>query len=393
MGVVEGHCDARFAPIRDIFEASFANGEELGAAIAFCLDGELVVDLWGGHRDVAKTQPWTRDTLVNVYSTTKGMTALCAHQLVERGLLDLDAPVAKYWPEFAAQDKGAIPVRWLLSHQAGLPAVRKPLTQETLYDWDAMAAALAEQEPWWEPGTRHGYHALTFGFLVGEVIRRVSGQSVGAFFRENVAGPLGADFHIGLAAKNDAHTSDLFGSMAPPSPAKDGPVIPGALGQFLRDMTDPTTMAGAAFNNPAGRNDRVNTREWRAAEIPAANGHGTATALARIYGALARGGRLGGVRLLEAASIERARTEQAFGPDAVLGGLPMRFGLGFMLRQDFMPISPNANAFGHPGAGGSIGMADPDAKVGFGYVMNKMKLGLVGGPGAFAVLRKFFELL
>ena len=393
MGVVEGHCDARFAPIRDIFAASFASGEELGAAIAFCLDGEMVVDLWGGHRDVAQTQPWTRDTLVNTYSTTKGMTAICAHQLLERGLLDLDAPVAKYWPEFAAKDKGAIPVRWLLSHQAGLPAVRKPLTQEMLYDWNAMAAALAAEEPWWEPGTRHGYHPLTFGFLVGEVIRRVSGQSVGAFFRENVAGPLGADFQIGLAAEHDARCSDLFGSLAPPSPALGGRVIPGPLGAFLRDMIDPTTMAGAAFNNPPGRNDRVNTREWRAAEIPAANGHGTATSLARIYGALARGGEVGGVRLLEPASIEQARTEQAFGPDAVLGGLPMRFGLGFMLRQDFMPISPNANAFGHPGAGGSIGMADPDAKVGFGYVMNKMKLGLVGGPGAFAVLRKFFKLL
>jgi CubicO group peptidase (beta-lactamase class C family) len=271
--------------------------------------------------------------------------------------------------------------------------VRKPLAQDTLYDWDAMAAALAEQEPWWEPGTRHGYHALTFGHLVGEVIRRASGKSVGTFFRESVAGPLGADFHIGLAAEHDARTSDLYGSLAPPSPAKGGPKIPGPLGDFLRDMTDPNTMAGAAFNNPPGRNDRVNTREWRAAEIPAANGHGTATALARIYGALARGGELGGVRLLERESIDRARTQQAFGPDAVLGGLPMRFGLGFMLRQDFMPISPNANAFGHPGAGGSIGMADPDAKVGFGYVMNKMKLGLVGGPGAFAVLRKFFELL
>lgn len=393
MGIVEGHCDARFAPLRDIFEKSFADGEEIGAAIAFCLDGELVVDLWGGHRDLERSVPWTRDTLVNTYSTTKGMTALCAHQLVERGRLDLDAPVARYWPEFAAHGKQSIPVRWLLSHQAGLPAVRAPLHADTIFDFDAMAAALADQEPWWEPGTRHGYHALTFGFLVGELIRRVSGQSVGAFFRDNVAGPLGADFHIGFDATHDPRVSDLFGSLAPPAPAKGGPQIPGALGDFLRDMTDPTTMAGAAFNNPPGRAERVNTRAWRAAEIPAANGHGTATALARIYGALARGGEQGGVRLLAPASIDQARSEQAFGPDAVLGGLPMRFGLGFMLRQDFMPISPNAGAFGHPGAGGSIGMADPEAKVGFGYVMNQMKLGLVGGPGAFAVLREFYARL
>jgi len=393
MGMVEGHCDARFASLRDIFEQSFASGEELGAAIAFTLDGEPVVDLWGGHRDEAKTIPWTRDTLVNTYSTTKGMTAICANQLVERGLLDLDAPVAKYWPEFAAQGKESIPVRWLLSHQAGLPAIRKPLAADALYDWNAMAGALAEQEPWWEPGTRHGYHALTFGFLVGELIRRVSGKSVGAFFRENVAGPLGADYHIGLGASLDERVSDLFGSLAPPAPAKGGPTIPGPLGDFIRDMSDPTTMAGAAFNNPPGRYDRVNTREWRAAEVPAANGHGTATALARIYGTLARGGELDGARILEPASIDRARTTQAEGPDAVLGGLPMRFGLGFMLRTDFMPISPNAGAFGHPGAGGSIGMADPEAKVGFGYVMNKMKLGLVGGPGAFAVLREFYARL
>jgi CubicO group peptidase (beta-lactamase class C family) len=393
MGIVEGHCDARFAPIRDLFEASFASGEEIGAAIAFVLDGDLVVDLWGGHRDVAQTQPWQRDTIVNTYSTTKGMTAICAHQLVERGLLDLDAPVARYWPEFAQNGKGDIPVRWLLCHKAGLPAIKKPLAMEALWDWDAMTAALAEQEPWWEPGTRHGYHALTFGHLVGEVIRRASGKSVGTWFREQVAGPLDADFQIGLAPEEDARVSDTYGTLAPPAPAQGGPVIPGPLGDFLRDMTDPTTMAGAAFNNPPGRADRVNTREWRGAEIPAANGHGTARALATIYGALARGGELGGARVLARESIDAARTEQAFGPDAVLGGLPMRFGLGFMLRQDFMPISPNAGAFGHPGAGGSIGMADPDAKVGFGYVMNKMKLGLVGGPGAFAVLNRFYELL
>jgi CubicO group peptidase (beta-lactamase class C family) len=390
---VHGHCDARFTSVREIFEQAFARDEEIGAAIAFCLDGRLVVDLWGGHHDAARTREWQHDTLVNVYSTTKGMTALCAHQLVERGKLDLDAPVARYWPEFARHGKAEIPVRWLLSHQAGLPAIGKPLPPETIYDWDAMCAALAEQDPWWEPGTKHGYHALTFGHLVGEVIRRVSGVSVGQWLREHVSGPLDADFHIGLEARHDARTSDLHGGIAPPRAQQAQLNIPGPLGQFLRDMADPTTMAGAAFNNPPGRADRANTRAWRAAEVPAANGHGTARGLARIYGALARGGELDGVRLLEPASIELARSEQASGPDAVLGGLPMRFGLGFMLRTDLMPISPSPNAFGHPGAGGSIGMADPDARVGFGYTMNKMKLGLVGGPGAFAVLREFYARL
>jgi CubicO group peptidase (beta-lactamase class C family) len=320
------------------------------------------------------------------------MTAICAHQLIERGLIDLDAPVARYWPEFAAGGKAEIPVRWLLSHQAGLPAVRDLLPDDAVVNWDVMTAALAAQEPWWEPGTKHGYHALTYGFLVGEVIRRASGKSVGTWFRENVAGPLGADFHIGFGPELDARTSDLHGSLFQQRGATT-PDLPGPLGQMMRDITDPTTMTGAAFNNPPRGADRVNTRAWRGAEVPAANGHGTARALSRIYGALARGGEIDGVRILERESIERARTEQAFGPDAVLGQLPMRFGLGFMLRQDLMPLSPSENAFGHPGAGGSIGMADPDAKVGFGYVMNKMHMGLVGGPSAFAVLRRFFELL
>jgi len=393
MGIaVQGHCDPRFEPVRQIFEESFARDEEIGAAVAFVVDGRPVIDLFGGHLDPARTREWERDTIVNTYSTTKGMTALCAHQLVERGWLDVDAPVARYWPEFAAADKGGIPVRWLLSHQAGLPAVREPLPAEAVYSWETMTRALAAETPWWEPGTKHGYHALTFGFLVGELIRRVSHQTVGEWFRQHVAGPLDADYHIGFGPALDARTSDLYGGLVPPR-QEGAPEIPGPLGQFLRDMTDPTTMAGAAFNNPPGRAERVNSRAWRAAEIPAANGHGTARALARIYGALARGGEVDGVRLLEPESIALARSEQAFGPDAVLGALPMRFGLGFMLRQDLMPLSPSPDAFGHPGAGGSIGMADPDAKVGFGYVMNKMHLGLVGGASAFAMLRTFFELL
>jgi CubicO group peptidase (beta-lactamase class C family) len=388
---VHGTCDARFAAVRDLFARGFSERREIGAAVSFSLDGETVVDLWGGHVDRERTREWERDTLVNVYSTTKGMTALCAHQLVERGALDLDAPVAHYWPEFAANGKAEIPVRWLLSHRAGLAAPRRTISLDELFAWDPFVAALAEQEPWWEPGTRHGYHALTFGHLVGELIRRVSGQSIGAFFRENVADPLDADFHIGLAPEHDARTSDLHGSIAPPR--ENGAKFKGPLADFLRDMSDPTTLAGAAFGNPRFEPGLVNTRAWRAAEIPSANGHGTARALARIYGALARGGEVDGVRLLAPESIERAIQEQAFGPDAVLGGMPMRYGLGFMLRQDFMPLSPSERAFGHPGAGGSIGMADPDARVGFGFTMNRMQMGLVGSAGAFAMIGAFFEAL
>ena len=392
MPPIHGTCAPRFEAVRKLFTESFEAGKEIGAAVSFTLDGEPVVDLWGGHVDPDRTREWERDTLVNVYSTTKGMTAICAHQLVERGKLDLDAPVAAYWPEFAAAGKEELPVRWLLSHQAGLPAPRRKLTTDDLVAWDPVVEALAECEPWWEPGSKHGYHAMTFGHLVGEVIRRISGQSPGTFFRENVAAPLEADFHIGLGAEHDARTSDIFGSLAPPR-TDSGARIKGPLADFLRDMSDPTTMTGAAFNNPRFGTEFVNSRAWRGAEIPAGNGHGTARSLARIYGALARGGEVDGVRLLEPASIERAITEQAFGPDAVLGGMPMRFGLGFMLRQDFMPLSPSPRAFGHPGAGGSIGMADPDAKVGFGFTMNKMQMGLVGSAGAFAMIAAFYEAL
>jgi CubicO group peptidase (beta-lactamase class C family) len=396
---LHGHCDPRFMNVRRVFEKKLEMGGEVGAAISFTLNGKSVVDLWGGfvasEGSADGEREWKSDTLVNTYSTTKGMTAICAHRLVEQGLLDLDTPVVQYWPEFGAAGKEEIPVRWLLSHQSGLPAIRKRLPAEALFDWTTICEALAEQEPWWKPGTQHGYHPLTYGFLVGEVIRRAGGRSVGQMFREDVATPLEADFHIGLDAAHDGRVSNMIGGIAPPRPKSGDPApkIKGPMGDFLRDMTDPDTMVGAAFNNPRMSPSTVNSREWRAAEIPAANGHGTARALARIYGVLACGGEIDGIRILEAASIERARTEQVSGPDATLGQMPMRYGLGYMLRSDFMPLSPSENAFGHPGAGGSIGMADPDAGVGFGYVMNKMHMGLVGGPTAFAVIKAFFEVL
>ena len=390
---VSGHCDSRFEAVRDVFTANLESGADLGAGVAFTLDGELVVDLWGGFLDLDHESPWERDSLVNLYSTTKGMVAICVQQLVESGKLEIDAPVAQYWPEFAARGKQDIPVRQLLCHQAGLPAVRKPLETPVLYDWNAFAAALAEEEPWWEPGTRHGYHAITFGHLVGEVIRRVSGQSVGEYFRAHVAEPLGADFHIGLPDTEHARTSTLHGRLISGDPSKTSADVPEALKNFMREMADPSTMTGGAFNNPRIPPDAVNTAEWRRAEIPAANGHGTARALARIYGTLSRGGEIDGVRILESESIERAIAVQADGPDAVLGGMPMRFGLGFMLRSPIMPLSPSPRSFGHPGAGGSLGMADPDARVGFGYTPNKMQMGLVGGAGAFAMLKAFFDAL
>ena len=390
---IHGHCEARFENVRRIFAENLESGADLGAGVAFTLNGEPVVDLWGGFLESDSDQEWQRDTLVNLYSTTKGMLAICIQQLVERGKLDLDAPVSQYWPEFSAANKAEIPVRQLLCHQAGLPAVRKPLDTPVLYDWEAFTSALAEEEPWWEPGTRHGYHAITFGHLVGEVLRRVSGQSVGEFFQENVARPLDADFQIGVPDADHRRISRLHGQVIAGGGSNSAREIPEPLKAFMRDMADPSTMTGGAFNNPRIPPDAVNSAEWRRAEIPAANGHGTARSLARIYGALSMGGEVDGVRILESESIHRAITVQAEGPDAVLGGLPMRFGQGFMLRSMIMPLSPSPRSFGHPGAGGSLGMADPDQGVGFGYTPNKMQMGLVGGAGAFAMLKAFFEAL
>jgi CubicO group peptidase (beta-lactamase class C family) len=380
---VDGECESRFAGVREVFAKSFATGE-VGAALAVTLAGRPVIDLWGGHCDAARTKPWTRDTLVNVYSTTKGMTALCANRLIERGKLDPDAPVARWWPEFAAAGKQSIPVRWLLSHQAGLPALREDVPHDQRFDWDFWIQALAAEAPWWEPGTQHGYHALTFGHLVGEVVRRADGRSLGRYFREEFAEPLGLDFHIGLSAEQDARVADLI--PAPPSP-------PDAPNPFAAARKNPQSLVGRVFGNPTIETWESNTRAWRAAELPAVNGHGTARSLARVYGALACGGALDGVQVLSPEQIERANSEQAKGLDAVLKPLHSRFGLGFMLTQPMIPFGPNPRSFGHPGAGGSIAFADPDARLGFAYTMNQMQTGLGGDARGFALMGAVYAAL
>jgi CubicO group peptidase (beta-lactamase class C family) len=399
---VHGTCDPRFAKVQELFQRSFDAGEEIGAAASFVLDGKCVVDLWGGHYDLARTREWERDTLVNVYSTTKGMTALCANQLIERCLLEIEAPVSKYWPEFAAAGKETITLRWLLSHKAGLCAVRERLPHNSLYDWDRMCTALAAQEPWWTPGDGHGYHAFTYGFLIGELVRRVTGESLGTYFRKNIAQPLDADFHIGLAAENDSRTSDMYsvyiGNKPAPTTPQTHPAPTEPLAEFARRMQDPTTMQWAALLNPPQDRDAVNTRAWRAAEIPAVNGHGTARSLARIYGALARGGEIDGVRILQPQTIARATTEEASGPERLFcGGVPMRFGLGFVLSDAthrYSRLSPNPRAFGHAGGGGSIGMADPDARIGFGFTMNNMHASIVSaGATPTMLIDAFYEAL
>jgi CubicO group peptidase (beta-lactamase class C family) len=364
---IEGHCDPQFRGVEDAFRQNFDAHDEVGAAVSIVVDGETVVDLWGGHMDAARTRLWERDTIVNVWSTTKGIVATCAHRLVDQGLLDLEAPVAKYWPEFAQAGKKSIPVRYLLSHQAGLPAIREPLPPGSAFKWDVMTEALAKEEPWWEPGTKHGYHAFTWGWLVGEVMRRVTGKSVGTYFRKEIAEPLDLDFHIGLGAEHGARTAEIIPSDPPP---------PGETNFVMEMLRDPQSMSFRVLANPPDffTPGVVNSRNWRAAEIPAANGHSNARAVARLYGALARGGELDGVRVLSLEAIERATAERAHGRDEVMG-LNLRTALGFVLTSPDALLGPNPRAFGHSGAGGSLGFADPDARIGFGYAMNRMLQG------------------
>jgi CubicO group peptidase (beta-lactamase class C family) len=360
----QGQCEPRFERVRQVFAENFERRGEVGAAVAVTIGGKPVIDLWAGHGDAARTRPWQRDTIVNVWSTTKGLCALCGHRLADQGKLDFEAPVAKYWPEFEAAGKANIPVKYLLSHRAGLAAIRAPLKHEDLFNWQKVTSELARQEPWWQPGSKHGYHAITFGWLVGEVVRRISGKSLGTYFRDEIAAPLGADAYIGFGPELDARVADIVPA-PPPKPGEPNP--------FLEMMKDPESVSAKAINNPNTTllPETTNSRAWRGAEIPGANGHSTARALARIYGALSCGGELDGVRIVSSASLPRFYTEQSKGLDEVLK-FPTRFSLGYMLSQPGAQLGPNQRSFGHPGAGGSLGFADLDARVGFGYVMNQM---------------------
>jgi CubicO group peptidase (beta-lactamase class C family) len=357
----EGSCDPRFAPLRDAFRDNFAERGELGAAVCVMVGGRVVADLWGGWADQANGRQWRPDTLVNVFSVGKGLIAACAARLAGQGRLDLDAAVAACWPEFGAAGKDGITVRQLLSHQAGLPAVRRRLPPGTMLDWPVMTAALAAQEPWWEPGTGHGYHANTFGFLAGEVIRRVTGGTVGTLLREEIAGPLGADVHIGLSASEHGRVATV--TWPGPLPTEEEP--PG--------LERARLMEHNAYFNPGGLSGAgvINSPEWRAAEVPSANAHGTARGVARVYAALAGGGSLNGAVIVAAAALAEATAEQVYGQDLVLHR-PSRFGLGFQLTQPERPIGPGQAAFGHFGAGGSLGFCDPESGLAFGYVMNQM---------------------
>lgn len=375
---IGGTCEPRFAEVREEFERNLAERGEVGASVCVTVDGETVVDLWGGVADPATGRAWDRDTICVVWSSTKGAAALCAHMLVSRGLLDLDAPVAETWPEFAKNDKGGITVRQLLSHQAGLAAISEPVPDGGLCDWDLVVDLLARQEPLWEPGTRNGYHALTFGHLVGELVRRIDGRTLGTFFADEVARPLDLDFWIGLPEELESRVAPII-SADMPADLEELPLF------YQQALTDPTSIPGLVLRNSGGLMDPgvINTRAIHAAEIPAANGIANARGLAGMYRPLALGGVVDGFRLLDEATLtEASRVAVATSRDAVMG-IPTRFGLGFMKSMDNRvhggiesSVLLSEDVFGHAGAGGSLGIADPGARMSFGYAMNKQGGGL-----------------
>jgi CubicO group peptidase (beta-lactamase class C family) len=356
---VHGQCDERFEPVKEAFLKNFEEDLEVGASLAATIDGKFVIDIWAGYADASKTIPWERDTIVNVYSTTKVMTVLCTLMCVDRGLLDFDVPVAKYWPEFAQAGKEKILVRHILSHTSGLSGFEKKIRVKTLYDWDKVVKILAAQEPWWEPGTRSGYHSLTHGYLLGELVRRVTGKSLGTFFREEVAIPLRVDFHIGLSEDHDSRVGELI----PPE------VDLKELAVFM----EPGSIAMKTLVNPTLTAKEPLTRAWRAAEIPAANGQGNARSVAKIGAILACGGKLDNRQFLSSKIIDAAIEEQIYNEDLVML-YPIRFGLGFGLNSKEMAprLGPYPRIFYWGGFGGSIITMNPDTKTSFAYVMNKM---------------------
>jgi CubicO group peptidase (beta-lactamase class C family) len=369
MADIHGICDERFESVRSALAENVDSGEDLGASIAVDLDGDIAVDIWGGHKDEARTQPWERDTITNVWSTTKTVTSLAALLLVDRGELDVDAPVARYWPEFAASGKQDVLVRNLMGHTSGVSGLEQPAVIEDLYDWEKSTARFASQAPWWPPGTASGYHALNYGHLVGEVLRRITGTTLKQFVAAEIAGPLGADFQIG-AAESDW---DRIADVVPPPPLPFDLAAIGPDSPAVKTLTGPFVAAETA-----------NTADWRRADIGAANGHGNARSVGAVQSIIAGRGQARGVRLLSERGCDVVFEEQSSGTDLVLG-VPIRFGMGYGLAGELMPIGPRACYWG--GYGGSVVVMDQETRLTVAYMMNRMDTGLVGDiRGATIVL-------
>ncbi|MFI1017474.1 serine hydrolase domain-containing protein [Streptomyces sp. NPDC020965] len=378
---VQGTVAAGFEPVADAFIRNFEQRGERGAAVAVYRDGRKVVDLWAGTRDVDGSDPWAVDTAQTVRSVTKGVAAAVVLLLHQRGQIDLDAPVGTYWPEFKAAGKERVLVRHLLTHRAGLPALDRPLTPAEAIDGVSGPAAVAAQRPAWEPGTDHGYHAQTYSWLIGELVRRVTGRTIGRWVAEEIARPLGLDFWIGLPA-DEAHRVGRIGPVEEPPSATAGLTLrpKRAVSDAYRDPGSLTRRSFGAIDPLPDENDPG----YRAAELPASGGISTARALARFYAATI-GQVDGGPRLFAPATLTLARTEESAGPDRVLV-VPTRYGLGFMLHGPAAPLL-GPGSFGHPGRGGSLGFADPGSGVALGYVTNGLRKGVTADPRGQALIR------
>ena len=356
---VQGFVADKYERVRDVLAANLASGEDVGASYTAMLDGEVLVDIWGGHQDVERTTPWERDTIINVWSTTKTMSFLCAHMLSDRGDLDFYAPVAKYWPEFAANGKADVEVRHIMSHSAGLSGWDAPLVEADFQDHEKLVALHAAQAPWWKPGSQSGYHAISQGYLIGEIVRRITGVSLGTFFRTEVAEPLGADFHIGTPAECDPRVALVI----PPSEALTAAGL------------DPQSIAVRTMSNPMLDASASHSIGWRRAEMPAVGGHGNARSVALVQSIISGNGVRNGERFLSEASVRRIFEEQTNGMDLVLGG-DIRFGMGYGLSSAAQPLPETSCFWG--GWGGSIIIVDPVSRLTISYVMNRMGEGTTG---------------
>ncbi|MGY1721163.1 serine hydrolase domain-containing protein [Blastococcus sp. SYSU DS0552] len=376
MAEVHGRCDERFAGVREAL-AQQLDGEELGASVAVDLDGETVVDLWGGYRDEARTLPWSEHTIVNVWSTTKCVVALAALILADRGELDLDAPVGDYWPEFCAKGKKDVRVRQLLSHTSGVSGWEQPFSIRDMYDWPSATERLAQQRPWWEPGTAAGYHANNQGHLVGEVIRRITNTTFKKFVADTIADPLGADFQIGA---RESEVTRIAPVVPPPPPDVDPRTL------------DPESVAVKTFTGPTASAKAANSPQWRAADLGALNGHSNARGVLRVLRILSLGGEAGGVRLLSPETVDKVFEVQADGVDLVLGA-PFRWGTGFCLGSPTVPYVPAGRTCFWGGWGGSLAVMDLDRRLTITYMMNKMGSGLIGSPRSEAYVRAVYDAL
>lgn len=375
---LRGFCLPDFEAVREAFKANFVLDDEVGACVGVVVDGRTVVDLWGGWRDRGCHQPWQHDTIVCMMSVAKAVSATCLHMLVDRGLVELDAPVARYWPEFAQAGKQGVLVRHVLDHRAGLPILTERLHPRAMFDHALMVDALARQAPLWEPGTQAGYHVHNQGFLIDEIVRRVTGRTLPEFLREQVTGPLGLDYQFGLSVADQQRCAEFI-------QATEGTI-------FAARHGDPAKIVSRAWDQLPDPLD-LNAREWREATITSASGHGNARAIARLYGALARGGTLDGVRLMGPETLAQAITEQ-HNMVEVMMERPYHQALGYLLSSPpIVWMGPGRRSFGHHGVGGSIGLGDPDARVGFAYAMNKMHARVDNGPRARRLIEAVYECL